>query len=322
MVIKIKEKTKLKIKKPKTIERKIHFFKFDIKELRSGSNDFHDHSNPFDIFEKISKLSFVGNHQKSRFMYYSNNDVSFLNNVQISQNKIRGKFAISRRSSLPELEKDGVLEPLNIPANSGLAEITHFIYYHDEKVLGVEFNFHGPRTTSLVSYLLQKSKNFKNPFEYIYLNPILNKDLDNRLKEIGEINLLQMEVARNELSIIKELDEDLFSAFNSAAKVSDAESVEIIMRKKKYAREGFAWPFSIQKLKSILSTEDNRQKINKLKVDAESKSEEKSRMFDLLEDKMIKSKQVVTIDNRSRSVDSESMFEKIEEAFSELNGNF
>lgn len=313
---------KIKIKKPKTIERKIHFFYFDIKELRGSSNDFFDHSNPFDIFEGISKLGFAGNHLKSRFMYYSNNDVSFLNDININQNEIRGKFAISRRSALPELEKDGVLEPLNIPANSGLAEITHFIYFHEKKVLGVEFNFHGPRPTSLVNYLLLKSKNFQNPFEYIDLNPILNKDLDILLQEIGEINLLQMEVARNELSIIEELDEDLFSAFNSVAKVSDAESVEIVMRKKKYAREGFKWPFSKAKLKSLLSTEDNRQKINKLKVNAESRFEERSRMFDLLEDKMIRSKQVVILDNRSRSVDSNSMYKKIEEAYIELKDNF
>lgn len=313
---------KIKLKKPKHIERKIHFFKFDIKELQGGSNDFHEHSNPFEIFEGISKLGFAGNHRKSRFLYYPNNDVSFLNDVKINQNEIRGKFAISRRSALPELEKDGELEPLNIPANSGLAEITHFIYFHDKKVLGVEFNFHGPRASSLVSYLLSKSKNFKNPFEYIDLNPILNKDLDILLNEIGEINFFQMEVARNELSIIQELDEDLFSAFDSAAKVSDAESVEIIMRKKRYAREGFKWPFTKSKLKSLLSTDDNRQKINRLKVNAESKSEEKSRLFDLLEDKMIKSKQVVTLDNKSRSVDSNSMFEKIEEAYKELKDNF
>lgn len=314
---------KIKIRKSNTITRKIHFFKFEIKEIRSGSNDFYDHSDPFTIFEEISKLNFAGNHKKSRFLYTKNDDVIFLFDVLTKPDKeIRGKFALSRRSSLPELERNGKLEPLNIPANSGLAEITHFIYYHQEKVLGVEFNFYGPRPTSLANYLMEKSKNFQNPFEYINLYPILNKDLDIQLNEIGEINLLQMEVARNELSILKELDEDLFSAFEAASKVSDAESVEIILRKKKYSREGFKWPFSKEKIKELLSTDDNRQKINKFKIDAESKTAEKSRLYDLLEDKMIKSKEVVTIDNRSRSVDSESMFKKINEAYDELKGNF
>ncbi len=314
--------SKVKIGSKNTITRKIHFFHFDIKELRARSNNFHHHTNPMEIFEKISRLSFMGNHPKSRFMYYSNNDVSFLNDVNIIGNKVRGKFAISRRSSLPELEIDGSLAPLNIPANSGLAEITHFIYFHDQKVIGVEFNFYGPRTNSLKNYLLEKSQNFSNPFEYIDIKPILNMDLDFQLHDIGEISLMQMEVARNELAILKELDQDLFSAFDTASKVSDAESVEIILRKKKYSREGFSLPFSKKKLKELLSIEDNRQKINKLKVNAESETEHINKTFDLLEDKMIMSKQIIVLDKRSRAVDSESMFEKIEEAYIELKENF
>lgn len=305
-----------------TIRRKIHFFHFDILELQSGSSSFHKHSNPTEVFEEIASLAFMGDHTQSRFLYYANNDVSFLNDVSIERNIVKGSFAVSRRSALPELETGGILEPLIIPENSGLAEITHFIFYPEKSVIGVEFNFFGPRTNSLRTYLLEKSRNFNMPFEHISLSPILNQDLDVQLRDMGEINLLTMEIARNEISIIEELDQDLYSAFESAAKVSDAESVEIVLRKKKYSRGGFPLPFSKVRLKELFSIGDNRQKINKLKVDAESHSEEINKVFDLLEDKMIVSKKVTTLGERSRSVNSESMFEKIEEAYNELKDNF
>ncbi len=305
-----------------TITRKIHFFHFELMELVGDAKTFSKHSEPERIFKEVSNLELKGDHARSRFKYYSNNDVSFLNDIQNENGIIRGRYAISRRSSLPELETGGVLEPLAIPRNSGLAEITHFVYFPEKDIIGVEFNFYGPRANSLRIYLTEKSRNTNKPFEYIELNPILNQDLDSLLQDLGEINLFQMEVARNELSIIEELDMDLYSAFNSAARVSDAESVEVILRKKKYSRGGFPLPFSKKGIKELLSIGDNRQKINKMKVNAESHSEESNKNFDLLEDKMITSKKVSTLGQRSRSVDSSSMFEKIEEAYNDLKDNF
>lgn len=305
-----------------TITRKIHFFHFEVMELPSGAKKFNKHSDPERIFKEIADLELKGDHERSRFKYYPNNDVSFLNDISVEGNTIKGRYAISRRSALPELETGGILQPLNIPKNSGLAEITHFIYFPEEDIIGVEFNFFGPRANSLRYYLTEKSRNTNKPFEYIELNPILNQDLDTQLQDLGEINLFQMEIARNELSIIEELDRDLHSAFESAARVSDAESVEVILRKKRYSREGFPLPFSKGKIKELLSIGDNRQKINKMKVNAESISEEVNKDFDLLEDKMIISKKIATLGSRSRSVDSESMFDNIMEAYNELKENF
>ncbi|MET1247669.1 hypothetical protein ABWW58_02635 [Sporolactobacillus sp. STCC-11] len=311
------------VSEPKTIMRKVHFFDFNIFELQQGSINLTHHSSPGKIISDISNLPLAGNDIRSRFKFYANNDVSFLNEVEINGSQVRGKFAISRRSSLPSLETNGILKPLNIPANSGLAEITHFIYFVDENVIGVEFNFYGPRTNTLSNYLQEKSKIFVNPFQLIDVTPILNQDIDLQLHDMGEINFMQMEIAKNEINIVKELDEDLYSAFEASAKVADdAESVEVILRKKKHSRGGFHFPFSRSKMKELLSSGDNRQKFNKFKANAESRSEERNKSFDFLEDKMIRSKKVVTLGERSKSVDSESMFNAIEEAHDELAPNF
>lgn len=306
-----------------TVRRKIHFFHLKLLELPGGSKDFQKHLDTQRILSEIASFPFLGDHQQSRFLNHQNNDVSFLNDIDATVAKqIRGRFALSRRSALPNLETGGVLSPLNIPANSGLAEITHFIYFPNKEVIGIEFNFNGLRPTAMKNYLLEKSRNTHKPFEYIELNPILNKDLDLQLQDMGELNLFSMEISRNDLAIVEELDRDLHSAFKSAADVSDAETVEVTLKKKKYSRGGFPLPFSKEKIKELLSTGDNRQKINRLSTYAESKSDNSSKRFDLLEDKMIRSKKVTTIDPRSKAVDSTSMFSVIEEAYTELEDNF
>lgn len=307
----------------KEIERKIHFFYMRAYELKVGSNEMNRHSDPADIITQISGLPFAGAATQSRFRRLQSGDVNF---IELANNQgpgiIRGKFALSRRSALPELEQQGVLTQLNIPPNSGLAELTHFVYYPTTDVLGVEFNFYGPRTSALRDYLRIKSRNFKNPIEYIDTTPILNQDIDSLLRDMGEVNIFQMEVARNELNIVEELNNDLQSAFKAAANLSDAESVEVVLRKRKYAREGFPFPFSVRKLKEFLSSTDNRERVNKFKVNAASVREERNKNFDLLEDKMVAAKKVATIDSRRRSVDSDSMFNAIEEAYDELSDNF
>ncbi|MBX0319739.1 hypothetical protein [Shouchella clausii] len=316
---------KYKVKKSKDIERKIHFFYVRFSQTQVSSSNFADHPDPGEIINRIADLQFRGEHLKSRYKHYPNDDVSFLIDTEMSEKEdyLKGRFAISRRSALPELEVEGALKTLSIPANSGLAEITHFIYFKEKKILGVEFNFHGPRATALTNYLEEKSNNFKDRFDFVEIRPILNQDIDAQLQDVGEVNLFKMEVARNELELLRELDEDLHSAFEGAAKVSDEfESIEVALIKKKYSRGGFRLPFTRKSLKELLSKDDNRQKINSLKVDAESISDGKAKVFDLLEDKMIVSKKIAAQSPISRSVDSKSMFQKIEEAYNELKDNF
>lgn len=54
----------------------------------------------------------------------------------------------------------------------------------------------------------------------------------------------------------------------------------------------------------------------------EDTTTEKNKAFDLLEDKMISTKSVITIDDKRRAVESTSMYNAIDEAYHELRDNF
>jgi len=306
------------------INRKIHFFRIGIFELRQGSNSLHPHTDPFGVFDHISKLIFNGNDPLSRYLYLPSGDVNLIEMDSSSTvTEIKGRFAVSRRTSLPELEDQGVLKGLNIPANAGLAEITHFIFYPIAGVIGLEFNFYGPRANSLKDYVVEKSRTYSNPAAHIEITPILNLDVDRQVRAIGdEVSLIQIEIAKNSIGITEQLDKSLKSAFDSAASISDAETVEVILRKKKYSKTGFSFPFSKQKVIEFLTQQPNREQIHRFKLIGQDATTEKNKTFDLLEDKMISTKSVITVDDKRRAVESTSMYNAINEAYYELRDNF
>lgn len=306
------------------INRKIHFFRIKMSELRQGSSSLHPHSDPYGVFDYISKLPFKNNVPLSRYLYLPSGDVNLIEmDSTSSASQIKGRFAVSRRTSLPELENQGVLTGLQIPSNAGLAEITHFIYYPTAGVIGLEFNFYGPRATALKDYVVEKSRNHSVPVAHIEITPILNHDVDRQVRSIGnEVSLVQIEVAKNSIGITEQLDTSLKNAFEAAASISEAETVEVILRKKKYAKSGFGFPFVKQKLIDFLSQQSNRDQIHRFKMIGEDTTTEKNKAFDLLEDKMISTKSVITVDDKRRAVESTSMYNAIDEAYHELRDNF
>ncbi|MGF9821563.1 hypothetical protein [Brevibacillus agri] len=308
----------------RTVTRKIHFFRLELFKLQQGSSSFANISDHLALFTCINSLPFTGNNLGSRYRYLSNNDVHFMDidTSSSTPDKIKGRFMLSRRTALPEMEQQGNLTSLNIPINGGLAEITHFIYFPSHNVLGLEFNFFGPRSTSLKEYIEEKSGRCAERVNFARISPILNKDVENTLNNIGDISLIQIELAKNAINITEELDANLKRAFEAAAEVSDAETVELVLRKKKYARNGFPFPFSKQRLVEFITKEDNRENINKFKVIGEDVTMEENKSFDLLEDKLVASKRVVSMGEKSRAVDSTSMFTAIEQAYDELSDNF
>lgn len=60
-----------------------------------------------------------------------------------------------RRSDLPQVEREGDLQDLDIPRDSGLIEQAHFAFF-DNNVVGMVFNFYGPRAGSFAHYLREK----------------------------------------------------------------------------------------------------------------------------------------------------------------------
>lgn len=230
---------------------------------------------------------------------------------------IKGRMVKTRRTLLPDIEEMGSLRPLDIPDSCGLAEVTHFVYFPEQQIVGVEFNYYGPRVSSLGEYIRAKY----GRIDRVEMEPILNRDVTDTLERIGEVHLIELKVGRNGLWVLEELDRNLRAAFHAAASVSSgAEIVEIVLRKKRYGRVGFALPWPKEKILRWVSDGGLavRENVSRFRVRAVDKGTGEVRTFDLLEDKFVMSRQVVRHNERRRMIDSDSMFEAIMDAHSDL----
>jgi hypothetical protein len=278
------------------------------------------------LFEQINSLKYIEENPfdfSSRYYQIQEGNVLFvIIDFQSSKDYIEGRAIVSRKNLLPELEQNGELKPLTdiIPSNSGLAETSHFVYFLEKSIIGFETNYYGPRPTQLAAYLQSKANNI---IEAINLKPILNLDVENKLKNIREVALLSIEIHKNGAYVLQQLNENLSRAFEAAASFSEAETVEIILRKKKYSKKGFIINQIKDKILNILSDQSSREQFLKFRGDAYyNNGEQALRHFDLLEDKMIVTKKVLLVDKKSKKVNSKSAYSAIIQSYNELHDVF
>ncbi|ADD02673.1 hypothetical protein TthWC1_1683 [Thermoanaerobacter thermohydrosulfuricus WC1] len=314
----------------RTINRKIQFFYTELLVYDEETNSAYNNADVVEkVFNHINSLVYRENIFDSSSRYYQVQDGNVLfvtiDSEYSKKTHIYGKAIISRKTLLPELERNGKLQPLTkiIPPNSGLAETSHFIYFPEKNILGFEMNYYGPRPSQLAVYLQNKANDI---IKSVILRPILNLDVEEKLEKLKEIALLSIEVRRNGVFVLQQLDENLYKAFEAAASFSEAETVEIVLRKKRYVKKGFIID-QIEQFKkriiNILSNQSNREQFLKFKGSAYFEdSGQYLKTFDFLEDKMIGTKKVLLIDEKSKKVDSNSAYSAIEEAYNELYDAF
>lgn len=303
----------------KPIPRNIYFFKVEMKELFNG--DFVLIQNPErvsrEIFAGINALpySIVPETPSKYYKTYDNNDLYIEIDTKDIQNAktIDGQFGISRRNALPLIEDQGNFTGLTIPPTAGVAEITHFVYFVDDNMMGVEFNFYGPRSSRLGFYIQEKT----SLVSQFILTPILRMDISETLNKVSEVSDFRFQAHRSASETIKQLNENLFEAFKASAAASEAETIEIVLRKKEYSKTRFILPFKIKNLINILKDKDQRDQFKKLGANAYDPEIKRERYFDFLEDKFVFTKKVIQQSERSRSINSISMYAAIKEAYNE-----
>ena len=140
------------------ISRNIYFFKVEIKKFLN--NTFLSVKNPQDvcrkIYDDINALPYNINFEApTKYLKTYDDNVLYLeiDTKDIMNSKIiNGQFGISRRNALPLIEDKGNFTELIIPPTAGVAEITHFVHFVEDNLMGIEFNFYGPRFSRLSFY--------------------------------------------------------------------------------------------------------------------------------------------------------------------------
>ena len=283
----------------KEINKKIHFYRLFMKKEGKIVD-------PSTVFSGINQIPFANDER-----YYNlENGNKWAMYIDSIANPINAKMGTRRENELPTVECAGNMTLLNIPPKSGLYEPTHFTLFPNQ-VIGVEYNHYGPRISSLKWYIPRKIPDI---IDEVVILPLMRTDVLDSINDIGEIKSFEFAAQRNMGQLIEELDVNLSSAFNALKDTSDSEMIEVVMKSARYSKNKMDLPL-MSKLGKWLGKTEVSENVDKLKLRARDINLNEYKDFDLLQEYIMGEKQVITIDETHRTVNSNAMYAAIYQAY-------
>lgn len=299
----------------RTINRRVYFYKVQFLRSDTTTNTMIEVDNPTNVFTHISQLPPDYLVTPNRYLdLHDGNEL--LMQIDDICNSVKGQFAIKRKTKLPSVEVAGKYRPLQLDAQEGLAEIAHFIFYPDTGIMGAEFNYFGPRITRMDDYLKEKVSHI---VDMVRFTPKLANDVRDTLKKVGRMTLFRMAVYADQIDFLMNYDGDLYKGFQDLRELnSGAQELEIILKLHSRKKSDGLLKSLLKWVPDFLGNITNRQSLAKLQVHAYDERINRTVPIDLLADKMVAECKVVTLDENSRAVKSENMYEAIESAYDGL----
>jgi hypothetical protein len=122
------------------------------------------------------------------------------------------------------------------------------------------------------------------------------------------------------MHLVERADESLAAAFRATITATDADELELILRRKR-GRGGITRYLSASVLRGIrrLATfRETYEEFDRLVTDGVSRETAERAVVDVLDDQLILRRKIVKLNKRSRAVQSDSAFSEIESAFQEV----
>jgi hypothetical protein len=292
------------------IEREIHFFRVD------AGLDTSRRPLPFDprpSLVHINKLKFVNNNlQKSR--YWHDEDKVIACWVESLDNPVKISLGTIRRNDLPQMELQGELTSLEIPEYSGLVEQTHVVFF-DNNIVGCDFNFYGPRISRLAYYLAEKAVGIAP--ETIHFNQILRQDIFEKLRKFSILKSFDIKVRSSYANVIRDADENLGAALDSAYKAGDADEIEIVLKASRRSK-GWLNENLLSTIDKLLRKRETRYETSKFEIRGYTNESSSLKVLNLLSDDLIVKKSILKKDRRSGALNSKAAYDAIMEAHNEV----
>ena len=284
------------------LERKIHFYRAYCGKSKSGKPLAFQHGSPL---AHINKLPFTDHKVGGRYFEDVDGNV-FCCWPEKDPNKAR--FAVIRRDAFPQIEEQGNVSPLSVPANAGLVEIIH-VRFFPKNIIGFDANFYGPRLPRFARYINQVATGVGPKVNF---DPLLRRDA---VKELSgkDLRVFSMRIKRSEIDTVRRASKSLGAAFEATDKVSQADEVQIILRPTLYTR-GNLGKKMMDLTKKLAKRNDIGSIASEFKVDVLSPGKA-SQTIDLLGDAFIADTRILRQSTKGRALEPKDAFAKIEEAY-------
>lgn len=287
------------------VKRNIYFYRPDAGASEHGRREI-DFSS---LLGKLDALDF-SRAPNGRYAVQDNGDL-LCAWVDQAENIGRMRFGLVRKNALPQSELGGKLKDLRLAEDEGICETAHLCFF-PESIIGVEFNYFGPRVQRLPQYLSRVVRADKFAME-----ALLRDDMAEQLGRKMALRRLTLRVRRSYIAQIAEADKSLGDALAAAERVSDAECIGIILEPEPYQRVNLHERL-LSAVRNLVSLPEMRSNVRQLEVDAVGDDATGTTTLNLLEDKLIKKTTILRNGQRSRALNSEDAYSKIEEAFSTM----
>lgn len=203
-----------------TVKRKFYFFdvigdgfEFVLGDVNSlWENESYVSTIPW---ERDTKLLFWEEQEKTPWLFF-------------------GAFCMARWLDIPQKIKkwESTLRDIWLDKEEGIAEITYILYDSNLRILMVEYNHYWPRITAIqkhINHFIQYKPWFEEYVPFSFRVRIDSSILD-QLNNLDGIKLFQCKVNAIESQSVCKLDSSLKDAINSAKKLGNSETIEIILR--------------------------------------------------------------------------------------------
>jgi hypothetical protein len=221
------------------------------------------------------------------------------------------RFANIRRNALPLAEVGGQLTDLNLADEAGIYEVSHLCIFPDG-IVGMEFNFYGPRPSRLAPYLRRAVGEDCPEFT---LEALLRQDVAAVLSRQKAVRKLDLNIRQPYITVITQANASLGSALRAAETASRADCVGVYLEPEPYQRRNLDGGI-LDMLRQLVRRSDLRENARTLRVtvvDQEDRTEE----IDLLRDELISVKKILRQHGRTRVLLGDDAYAKIMDAHTE-----
>jgi hypothetical protein len=213
---------------PSTVERRIHFFRAVLPYLNGG---------PPPVLDIAPTLQHVDGSLCARSTLLATSDGNVLCAwIDQSHGCGRMRLAMVPRTGLPLLEEAGSLTPLAIADTAGLYEPIHVCFFSNN-VVGVEFNFYGPRPSRISAYLCRIAPSVCPTFE---LEPLIRRDVLDQLRRLQWLKAMELRARASYAEQLALADQDLGAAFQAARRFGQSDTVSLFCGRHPTSGGGYA----------------------------------------------------------------------------------
>lgn len=291
---------------PATVERRIFFYRVNLGQNNAGRPVNFD---PAGALRHIDGLPYTPAGQ-----YVAGPDnTSLCAWIDNGRQQPCMRLGTIRRGGFPQVERSGVLSDLTLTADAGLAEVTHLAFF-PQNILGAVFNFYGPRPTRLGPYLAARVPGIPPD---IAIEPLLRQDVLAELNRLGGLRLFDLKVRRSYADTVAQADASLGAAFQAAAEAGEADLVQVVLRTNRQRASRLRQNLRTV-ARNLLGRADLREEAERFVVAGVDTHTERVVEVDLLSDKLVSVKRIVSQGGRSKALDADSAYEAITTAHQEL----